>query len=522
MASDDEHLGPLLRLWGLTTTQLPAPSETPDNLAPFLISILQEAVPFVDSVAPKANAALPPAPAAAPAAPQTEGSAAAGGADPSDPFPAASAISHAVPAAPSAWKPKGSKSYAESAAKVHLSERVVSSADLERIAGRTSPPSVTLRADGHLPAETWACRRSVHADSSDGAARSASWDEFRAALRDAHAESEQAFTPSVVGARAALVWDCGAVEAVEGGETWGRFTLRVEEIRHRLGRPFVKDRVFPVLQMTCSAMKGEKSSGGGDGGGGGSGDGDGDANDAAATARKEKPEFLVVSIAISNFGKTSEQAEFAQEKGVIEGAYTSVERVRKLPDSGDIEWIMATASDARGSLPGWMQTMAVPGQIAKDVPLFLSWAAKERKKAAGANPTSPTEVQKSDGAKKDEAPKEEGKGEGEKKEGKEGETKGGKGEGESAQAATKAEQTEGAEGGAPEALSEPPAAPPKDGPEAAPNSEPPKTDAPAATPAASGDQSQDKPADGEQKAQAETSAAEGSAPAKETAKEESG
>ena len=348
----DDQLGPLVRLWGLTTAQLPDPSETPDNLAPFLISILQEAVPFIDSVAPKLATPAPP--------------------DQADPDPAAATALAAVAAtAAKAWKPKGSKAYPESAAKVHLAERVVDSSELERVAGRSVvPPSARLRHDARLPAETWICRRSVHADSAAEGARSASWAEFRDAVKDRHAESEEAFTPSVVGARAAVVWDCGGAEAVEGGETWGKFTLRVEEVRHRIGKPVMKDRVFPVLQMTCSAMETNRAVEAGD--------------DAAAVSRDEKPEFLVVSITVTDFGSASPAAEFSKGKGVVVGAYTSVERIRKLPGSGEIEWIMATASDARGVLPMWVQTMAVPGQIARDVPLFLSWIAKERKGDGGA------------------------------------------------------------------------------------------------------------------------------------------
>jgi hypothetical protein len=59
-------------------------------------------------------------------------------------------------------------------------------------------------------------------------------------------------------------------------------------------------------------------------------------------------------------------------------AYVSIERIRILPSSGEIEWIMATASDAKGVLPQWMQNMAVPGQVAHDVDLFLKWIPSQR------------------------------------------------------------------------------------------------------------------------------------------------
>lgn len=344
--SDDSQLGPLIRLWGLTTAQLPDPAETPDNLAPFLISILQEAVPFIDSVAPK--------------------DAWAGVESGGNELSTAEASANLAAGARPCWKPKGSKSYPDSAAKVHLTERVIDSSDLEMVAGRSVvPPSARLRHDARIPPETWICRRSLHADSDSPGGKSASWAEFRDAIKDRHAESEEAFTPSVVGARAAVVWDCGGTEAVEGGETWGNFTLRVEEVRHRIGKPVMKDRVFPVLQMTCSAMDVP---------------GEGGTVDAAAVSRREKAEFLVVSITVADFGTASPHAEFSKGKGVVVGAYASVERIRKMNwGNRDIEWIMTTASDARGVLPMWVQTMAVPGQIARDVPLFLSWIAKERK-----------------------------------------------------------------------------------------------------------------------------------------------
>ncbi|KAH8885200.1 hypothetical protein GQ53DRAFT_660543, partial [Thozetella sp. PMI_491] len=319
-----EQLGPLIRLWGLTTAQLPSADETPDGLAPFLISVLQEAVPFVDSIAPKLGLAE----------------------------------SHG---ASRLWKPKGQKSFKESGAKVHLSERTISTADLSTICSRTGPPpAVTARHhDGHpTHPETWISRRSVHSDAA--VPGTASWAEFRQSFKEAHAETEDAFTPSVVGAREAATWDCGAVEAEEAGEIWGHFTLKIEEMRHKIGKP-LKDRTFPVLQMTCAAMARRA-----------------DSADAATTQHHEQPEFLVVSITVDDFDRAP-SAELSREKGVVLGAYASVERIRKLPGTDEIEWIMTTTSDARGVLPQWVQNMAVPGQIAKDVPMFLSWIARERK-----------------------------------------------------------------------------------------------------------------------------------------------
>jgi len=138
----------LLRLKGLRAAQLPPLDATPEILAPFLISMLQEAAPFIDSVAPKT----------------------------------------APHARDRVWKAKRRKSYPGSAAPVDLYERVVDSGD--------GP-------------ETWACRRSVHRD--EMRKGTASWGEFWDGFKERHVEVEAAFTSSVVSADEVLRWDCGSV-----------------------------------------------------------------------------------------------------------------------------------------------------------------------------------------------------------------------------------------------------------------------------------------------------------------------
>ncbi|POS71919.1 hypothetical protein DHEL01_v209686 [Diaporthe helianthi] len=309
----DQQKGPLLRLAGLQSAQLPAATASPDELTPFITSLLTESVPFIDTAAPRA-------------------------ADFTDP---------AVPAPPASntlWKSKGTKTQPDSTAKIDLSERVVP------VDG------------GGGGSETWACRRSVHAD--EATKGTASWAEFADCIRDRHAETEDAFTPTVLAHREAISWaGAGGVAAVEvGGVVWGRFSLALVEMKHKIPPP-LKPRVFPVLQLVASAVS---SPPGGDG--------------------AEKDEFVVVSVTVSDFatGPLKELASLSAEKGVVVGAYVSVERVRRLPgqgeDNGKIEWIMATASDAKGILPLFLQTKAVLSQVAKDVGMFLGWIDKERAK----------------------------------------------------------------------------------------------------------------------------------------------
>lgn len=276
-----------ISLAGIPLSQLPSPAAASDELSTFVHAILREALPFTDSATPKA-----------------------GSGGPDQKF----------------WKHKGDKTSPDSAAKVEAWERVVAAAGREK--------------------ETWALRKSVHEDKAE--AGTASWAEFERCFRDEHAEAEDAFTPNVMATHEALVWDCAAVPAAiegegEGRETWGDFRLKVEEMRHRIGKP-LKDRTFPVLQLTAS-LAGQR-------------------------------EFVVVSIPVPDFG-SSEHSRLAREKGAQVARYVSVERFRALAD-GRIEWLMATASDAGGVLPQFIQNMAMPGIVWKDVPLFLSWIAKAR------------------------------------------------------------------------------------------------------------------------------------------------
>ncbi|KAM0819502.1 hypothetical protein AB5N19_05318 [Seiridium cardinale] len=276
---------PLIRLSGIPLAQLPSPTASPDALSTFVLTILREALPFIDSASPTSGSSVDP----------------------------------------KLWKHKGDKTSPDSAAKVEAWERVCQPA-------------------GTAEKETWALRKSVHEDRAETG--TASWAEFERCFRDEHAEAEDAFTPNVLATHEALAWDCAGISPTqEGGQTWGDFRLRVEEMRHKIGKP-LKDRTFPVLQLTAGVEGGH--------------------------------EFVVVSIPVPDFG-SSESSKLAREKTAQVAYYVSVERIRKLAD-GKIEWLMATASDAGGVLPQFVQNLAMPGVVWKDVPLFLAWIAKERQK----------------------------------------------------------------------------------------------------------------------------------------------
>ncbi|KAI3323444.1 hypothetical protein HD806DRAFT_496690 [Xylariaceae sp. AK1471] len=313
--STENELGPLVRRWGLGWKQLPFPTNPDrpnptageDEIKPFVVSILKEALPFIDSAAPKTSSS------------DTK----------------------------KLWKSKGAKSSHDSTAKVEVLERVVSAKELRAIASQHDiKPKVEQ--------ETWAVRLSVHEDAAKKG--TASWDEFDHSFRLEHGKTEMAFTPEVIGANEAYRWDCSGIEAEVAGQSWNKFSLVVVEMRHKIGRPFLKDRTFPVLQLSC-----------------------------AMTESTGAPEFVIVSIPVPDFANSG-YGKLCNEAGVQLGFYVSIERIRKL-DGGRIEWLLGTASDAAGNLPLWIQDKALGGIVWKDVPLFLGWIAKEREKI-GTNASS--------------------------------------------------------------------------------------------------------------------------------------
>ncbi|KAI6710895.1 hypothetical protein JHW43_006576 [Diplocarpon mali] len=318
--------GPWVRLSGISISQLPsggtgvAPSSllhstsqtqsesqsrtgsgsrSPPSLQNFIHHILSESIPFIDSVAPKSD--IPP--------------------------------SSLAP-----WKPRGSpRTYASSSAPVHVYERVVRGEELDAVEG--------MSAHGRaFKDETWFCRRSVHRDAAEKG--TASWQEFEHAFREQHAESEDAFTPTIIASRQAMSWECAGIETQVGDERWHKVKIVVEEMMHKIDPKPLKNRTFPVVQIS-----------------------------AALAASQE---FLVVSIPITDFER-SLHAQFARDKSLVVAAYASIERIRMIPGNAEVEWIMATASDARGVLPQWLQNLAVPGKIAKDVGMFLAWIPSQRK-----------------------------------------------------------------------------------------------------------------------------------------------
>ncbi|KAK0754159.1 hypothetical protein B0T18DRAFT_442590 [Schizothecium vesticola] len=307
----------LLTLSGLSLSDLPPPTATADVLAPFLTALLAEAIPLVDSL--PTNTTTPP--------------------------------TTRTPTYSYPWTPLSPKSYPPtSTAPVHLYS----------LNTTTGPPQGQK--------EIWIARLSIHTDAS--CPGTASFQEFQTFLKDQHVDTEANSTPSVEGVWRGARWTgCDGVEVEANGTRWTDFTISALAARHRVGRPVLRDRVFPVVQVTCSSAAAEEGEG----------------------------VFLVVSLHVEDLLAASSLLPGASDddglpldqqrvkdrsredvgRGAVVGAYVSVERVRR-DGGGSVEWIMATASDAKGVLPLWVQTRAVPGQVAVDVPYFLGWVEGQR------------------------------------------------------------------------------------------------------------------------------------------------
>lgn len=255
--------------------------------------------------------------------------------------------------------------------------------------------------------EFWYARRSYHHNLSvkRNAPGTASFNEFIYGLRDKKSEREAQFTSDLYDAHYICDWNdelSSRLTSANSDATQHRdlkythATMSIYEMCHKLPSP-ASPRCFPVLVMTASVSP---------------------------------DEFIAVTLPVdithfekafySNGRNQREGTSSQSRKSVTLGTYVAVERVckyieehehphvhaharaqgtdgsdaaaaaaaagsaskgsekpvneRKPGDSGEqIEWVMATASRAKGNIPMAMQRMGVPGAIAKDVGLFLKW-----------------------------------------------------------------------------------------------------------------------------------------------------
>ncbi|KAI9924141.1 hypothetical protein MW887_007381 [Aspergillus wentii] len=187
--------------------------------------------------------------------------------------------------------------------------------------------------------EFWVCRRSTHSDEAvDG---TASFAEFQDGLRVDHSEKEKEYTPSVTSVETLLEWS--SLESIEGG--WKGVDMHVNIITHTFHPTFlISPRTF--INLIISA-------------------------ELPTTAA---PGFVTVQIPlicnpVDHVPKPLRDKITQSVPGnSIFATYASVERLLSLDKpSKQVEWIMATTSDAGGSIPQWIQRSWTMGGVPKAV-----------------------------------------------------------------------------------------------------------------------------------------------------------
>ncbi|KAF2719432.1 hypothetical protein K431DRAFT_286724 [Polychaeton citri CBS 116435] len=194
--------------------------------------------------------------------------------------------------------------------------------------------------------ETWFARKSIHQNAAKGG--TASWDEFDHGLREDHSQHEMEYTPDVKDSHKVLDWDAQLGELQHRAGAWHHVHMSIVEMLHHIPSP-LNNRVFPVLVITAKAHN----------------------------------RIIVVQIPVQVASVSGvKYAAGGKDSKITVGMYCSIEYCELTDHAHKICWQMATASNAKGSLPMWAQKMGVPNAVVKDVGLFIGWTAERRKASA--------------------------------------------------------------------------------------------------------------------------------------------
>ncbi|KAI4183506.1 MAG: hypothetical protein L6R41_005360 [Letrouitia leprolyta] len=258
---------------------------------------------------------------------------------------------------PATFKSTSERSSAPAAAKVQILKREIAGSELADVAWLNSKIPRGIPDQTDRTEEAWFARRSRHENRQDKG--TAKFSEFDYSLRVSHSEHEGEYTPDVFDTYKVLEW------AIEDDSTkeesffvrYHQPTMNLFEMCHKLPFP-LSTRVFSVLVIT---------------------------------AKTGPQDFIVVQIPVdiaslneafySNGRNLKEGESAVKRKKSVLGVYTSIERC-VLTANNEVEWTMATASDAKGWLPMWAQRMGIPGAVAKDVGFVVKWIQEHRAKSS--------------------------------------------------------------------------------------------------------------------------------------------
>ncbi|KAL6716278.1 hypothetical protein ACLMJK_005844 [Lecanora helva] len=255
---------------------------------------------------------------------------------------------------PNTFKEGSLKSSSPSKGQVRLWSRDIQSTEIQSVPWTNAVIPRNQSAKAKKPAETWFARSSRHANSKTEG--TADFDEFDWGLRVNHSKHEQEYTPDVFDSYKVLDWSDQIREAIDIGtpiENYRDINMSIFEMCHALPA-MLSNRIFSVVVVTAKA--GDQS-------------------------------FITVQIPVdisnltaafySNGRNLKEGDSSLKRKKPVVGVYTSIER-GQLTNDEETEWVMATASDAKGYLPMGMQKLGVPSAVVKDVGLFMRYIQNTR------------------------------------------------------------------------------------------------------------------------------------------------
>ncbi|KAL8928286.1 MAG: hypothetical protein Q9208_001996 [Pyrenodesmia sp. 3 TL-2023] len=265
---------------------------------------------------------------------------------------------------PFSCSPFAEKSSPPSRAKVQLLKRDGNPPWFTKIPWGLSKVPRDMPQDLDSMGEGWFARKSRHANRQEkGTAR---FSEFDYGLRVEHCEHEGQYTPDIFDTYKVL--ECKlqheSPDEDEDGLTSGDHanfgeykdvSVSIYEMCHKLPPP-LSTRVFPVLVVTAKT-----------------------GNNAFVVVQRPVDIQCHPEAFYSNGRNLQEGDSDLKRRKPVLGVYTSIERC-VLTENDEIEWTMATTSDAKGWLPKPAQKMGVPGAIVKDVGFFMKWIEEERAK----------------------------------------------------------------------------------------------------------------------------------------------
>ncbi|KXT02856.1 hypothetical protein AC578_1799 [Pseudocercospora eumusae] len=192
---------------------------------------------------------------------------------------------------------------------------------------------------GSKSEETWFQRTSLHENKAEPG--TATFQELDSGLRENHSKNEQEYTPGLVEVHEVLNYNALLEGKGRTAGRWQKADLYLMQMRHKVPTP-LKNRVFTVI----------------------------------VAAGKIENEFVDVQVPV----EIPSGARYKESNTeIVHGVYASTERGSLEENGTHAKWQMATASDVKGVLPPFIQKIAMPGEIAKDVGRFVEWRQNLRK-----------------------------------------------------------------------------------------------------------------------------------------------